>query len=68
MFTVGSRILTLGVAYKQDIDDYRESPALKVIDLLKKEGAAVDNYDPYINEYKFMEKYSRNLNTLMLTF
>ncbi len=43
----GSKILTLGVAYKQDIDDYRESPALKVIDLLKKEGAEVEFYDVY---------------------
>lgn len=49
----GSRILVLGVAYKQDIDDYRESPALKVIDLLKQTRAIVDFYDPYIQEYKY---------------
>ncbi|HEX2946641.1 MAG TPA: nucleotide sugar dehydrogenase [Clostridia bacterium] len=48
----GSRILMLGVAYKQDIDDYRESPAIKVIDGLKKEGADVAFYDPYIPEYR----------------
>jgi len=34
----GSNILILGVAYKQDIDDYRESPALEVIDILKEDG------------------------------
>ena len=49
----GSRILVLGVAYKQDIDDYRESPALKVIEILEKKGAAVDFYDPFIPEYKY---------------
>lgn len=47
----GSRILILGVAYKQDIDDYRESPAIRVIDELEKEGAHVVFYDPYVNEY-----------------
>lgn len=47
----GSKILVLGVAYKQDIDDYRESPALRVIEALEKEGAEVLYYDPYITEY-----------------
>ncbi|MGI6580674.1 MAG: nucleotide sugar dehydrogenase [Saccharofermentanales bacterium] len=49
----GSKILALGVAYKADIDDYRESPALDVIDILNKKGAAVDFYDPLISEYKY---------------
>lgn len=49
----GSQILVLGVAYKQDIDDYRESPALKVIEEFKKKGAIVEFYDPYIAEYKY---------------
>lgn len=48
-----SKILVLGVAYKNDIDDYRESPALKLIDLLKSEDADVEFYDPYIPEYKY---------------
>lgn len=47
----GSKILILGVAYKQDIDDYRESPALRVIEILGKYGTEVDYYDPYIKEY-----------------
>ena len=47
----GSRILVLGVAYKQDIDDYRESPALRVIDKLNETGAEVVWYDPWISEY-----------------
>lgn len=47
----GSRILVLGVAYKQDIDDYRESPALRVIEELEKEGAEVVYFDPFVLEY-----------------
>ena len=48
----GSKVLVLGVAYKNDIDDYRESPAIKVIENLKKAGADTDFYDPWISEYK----------------
>ncbi len=44
----GSRVLVLGAAYKPDIDDVRESPALDVIGLLKKKGALVEYHDPYI--------------------
>lgn len=48
----GAKILILGVAYKQDIDDYRESPALKVIENFELEGASVDVYDPYVSEFR----------------
>ena len=44
----GSKVLVLGVAYKPDIDDVRESPALDVIALLRKKGALVEYHDPYI--------------------
>lgn len=44
----GSHVLVLGVAYKPDIDDLRESPALDVIGLLEKKGARVEYHDPYI--------------------
>ena len=44
----GSRVMVLGVAYKPDIDDMRESPALDVIGLLKNKGAEVLYYDPYV--------------------
>lgn len=47
-----ARVLVLGVAYKQDIDDYRESPAIRVIEELEKEQALVDFYDPWISQYK----------------
>ena len=49
----GSKVLVLGVAYKQDIDDYRESPALKVVEELEKEGAEVVYFDPWVKEYKY---------------
>jgi len=48
----GAKILILGVAYKQDIEDFRESPALAVIDELEKAHADVDYYDPFVPEYQ----------------
>lgn len=48
----GSRILFLGVAYKPNIDDARESPALEIIDLVMKKGGDVKYHDPYISEVK----------------
>src|SRR5690606_24534082 len=44
----GSRILVLGLAYKRDIDDVRESPALDVIRLLEERGAEIRYHDPYV--------------------
>ncbi len=44
----GSRVLVLGVAYKKDIDDVRESPALDIIELLRAKGAHVGFHDPYV--------------------
>ncbi len=46
----GARTLVLGVAYKRDVPDTRESPALKIIELLAKHGAAVQYHDPYVPE------------------
>ena len=46
----GSRVLLLGVAYKPDIDDLRESPALKLIELLRDDGADVVYHDPFVPE------------------
>lgn len=48
----GSKILVLGVAYKQDIEDYRESPGISVIEELEKEGAEVVYFDPFVSEYR----------------
>ncbi len=49
----GANVLVLGVAYKQDIDDYRESPALRVIECLEKRGANVTYYDPWVSTYRY---------------
>jgi UDP-N-acetyl-D-glucosamine dehydrogenase len=47
----GSKVLVVGVAYKKDIDDLRESPALDVIRLLAAQGAEVQYHDPYVKEF-----------------
>lgn len=49
----GANVLVLGVAYKQDIDDYRESPALRLIDRLEKRGCDITYFDPWVPEYRF---------------
>ena len=54
----GSKILILGVAYKKDIDDMRESPALSVIDLLRSRGADVVYHDPFVPEVTFDHAYT----------
>ena len=54
----GSRILILGVAYKKDIDDMRESPALSIIDLLRSRGADVRYHDPFVEEVTFDHAYT----------
>lgn len=48
----GSKVLILGVAYKQDIDDYRESPAIRVIEEFRKTGAEISYYDPFVPKYR----------------
>jgi UDP-N-acetyl-D-glucosamine dehydrogenase len=48
----GSRVLVIGVAYKRDINDVRESPALDVIRLLEERGAHVEFHDPYVHEFR----------------
>jgi UDP-N-acetyl-D-glucosamine dehydrogenase len=53
----GSKVLVLGVAYKKDIDDLRESPALTIIELLQKEGATVSYNDPYFPKVGRGRKY-----------
>ncbi len=50
----GAKILMLGVSYKNDIDDYRESPAIRVMKELRKVGAEVEYYDPWVPEFKNM--------------
>lgn len=60
----GARVLVLGVAYKQDIDDYRESPALRVIEEFEKRGADVSYYDPWVPQYRYKGKIHQGLEKL----
>jgi UDP-N-acetyl-D-glucosamine dehydrogenase len=57
----GSKVLVLGVAYKKDIDDLRESPALTIIELLQKDGAQVSYNDPYFDYVGRGRKYNLEL-------
>lgn len=60
----GAKVLILGVAYKQDIDDYRESPAIRVIEEFKRFGADISFYDPYIAAYREKGETVEGLKTL----
>src|SRR5215510_842853 len=54
----GSRVLLLGVAYKKDIDDVRESPALSIIDRLRSKGCEVMYHDPFVREVRFDDAHT----------
>ena len=58
----GSRILVIGVAYKKDVSDTRESPALDVIALLEEKGAHVDYHDPHVPQLQIGEKSYRSID------
>ena len=60
----GAKVLVLGVAYKQDIDDYRESPALRVIDELNKVGAEVSYFDPWVPQCRHAGKVLHSIPVL----
>lgn len=60
----GSKILQLGVAYKQDIDDYRESPAIRVYEELRARGADVEFYDPYVPSFRYKGQEYEGLQSL----
>ena len=52
-----SKILILGIAYKKDVNDTRESPSIEIIDILKRSGAVVDYSDPYVPVFPNLRKY-----------
>jgi UDP-N-acetyl-D-glucosamine dehydrogenase len=62
----GARVLVLGMAYKKDIDDLRESPSLTIIELLKSRGAGVDYNDPYFPMVGKGRKYDLNMRSVSL--
>lgn len=62
----GARVLVLGVAYKKDIDDTRESPSLKIMELFKEQGVAVGYNDPYIPVMPKLRRYHFDLKSVEL--
>lgn len=63
----GSKALVLGLAYKEDIDDVRESPSLELIKLLREKGAKVDYNDPYIPKTHKMREYDLKMKSKPLS-
>lgn len=63
----GSKILILGASYKKDIDDMRESPSLKLIEILREKGAKVDYNDPYVPKLPKTRKYQYDMVSVDLT-
>lgn len=63
----GSRVLILGVAYKKDVDDLRESPSLRLIELLRREGAKVEYHDPNVPVLPRTRKYKYHLKSVPLS-
>ncbi len=63
----GSSILILGASYKKDIDDMRESPSLRLIDLFREKGAVVDYNDPYVPKLPPSRKYKFDMQSVDLT-
>jgi UDP-N-acetyl-D-glucosamine dehydrogenase len=64
----GSKLLVLGVAYKKDVDDLRESPTLKIMEILQKRGAEFDYNDPYFPQLHKMRHYDySNMKSVPLT-
>jgi len=57
----GAQILLLGMAYKPDVDDLRESPALRLIELLREQGADVSYNDPHISRLHRTRRYDRHV-------
>ena len=62
----GASILILGVAYKKDVDDIRESPAIKIIELLQEQGVKVIYNDPYIPKFPAMRKSPLSMSSVEL--
>ncbi|MCM8784768.1 MAG: nucleotide sugar dehydrogenase [Candidatus Omnitrophica bacterium] len=61
----GSKILIVGIAYKKDVDDIRESPAFKIIKILEKKNVdKIDYYDPYVKEVKKTRQYSKPISSI----
>jgi UDP-N-acetyl-D-glucosamine dehydrogenase len=60
----GSKILIVGVAYKKDIEDIRESPALRIMNMLKYKGAKINYHDPYVENVGSLKSLDLTKNTI----
>lgn len=63
----GSKILMLGIAYKKNVDDMRESPSVEIMKLLEEKGANIEYFDPYVPMFPRMRRYKFNLSSIELT-
>lgn len=59
-----SKVLVFGIAYEQDIDDYRESQTIDVIEIVNKNGASADFFNTYIPEYEYRAKKLRGIEKI----
>jgi UDP-N-acetyl-D-glucosamine dehydrogenase len=63
----GAHVLVLGIAYKKDVDDMRESPAVRIIELLQERGALVVYHDPHVPRVPKMRKHHLDMVSVPLT-
>jgi UDP-N-acetyl-D-glucosamine dehydrogenase len=63
----GSKVLVLGIAYKKNVDDMRESPALALMDMLQKKGAEIAYSDPHVPIFPTSEEHPFALSSIELT-
>jgi UDP-N-acetyl-D-glucosamine dehydrogenase len=63
----GARVLVLGIAYKKDVDDMRESPAVRIIELLQERGAQVVYHDPFVPRVPKMRQHRLDMVSVPLT-
>ena len=62
----GSKILVLGIAYKKNVDDMRESPSVRLMDILRSRGAQICYSDPYVQVFPQMRSYQFDLSSVEL--
>jgi UDP-N-acetyl-D-glucosamine dehydrogenase len=63
----GSKVLVLGIAYKKDVDDPRESPSMVLLEILRKRGAKIAYSDPYFPVFPRMREHFFDLKSVSLT-
>jgi UDP-N-acetyl-D-glucosamine dehydrogenase len=64
---MGSRVLVLGIAYKKDVEDMRESPSVELMEILRDKGAVVEYADPHVPVFPRMREHCFDLRSVELT-